>query len=106
MLTDLSKNVIFIKDIQSNLIDEAFFILKHDDNNSNSKYAKKRREIIMTEINEIIKEYSMKFQSERERTRKQEANKKAKQKKIKKNIFLFAVIFVATCFIISKIAFS
>ena len=54
MISNLSKNVICVKELPSNLIEEAFFILKMSENKLDDKYEKKRKEIIMAEINEIV----------------------------------------------------
>lgn len=78
------KNIIILKDLPSNLIEEAIIILK--DNNSKDK--KKMEEYSGSEAKNIIKEY---FEKE-----------KLRSKKGKKKIYLF-VIFMAVIFILNFI---
>ena len=62
MKTHTNKKVICVKDIPSNLIEEAIFILKTDgieENNSKLKFA--RKDIILKETEELVKEYSDEF---------------------------------------------
>jgi predicted nucleic acid-binding Zn ribbon protein len=87
MITKSNKNIVCIKDIPSNLIEEAILILKpnvsKDEKTNDVK--PKSREIILKEAEEIIKEYSSTAQIEKdaailERRRKTlEAKKKIKQ---------------------------
>jgi hypothetical protein len=78
------KNIIILKDLPSNLIEEAIIILK--DNNSKDK--KKMEEYSGSEAKNLIKEY---FESE-----------KIKTKKGKKKIYLFA-FFMIIIFILNFI---
>lgn len=78
------KNIIILKDIQSNLIEEAIIILK--DNNPKDK--KRMEEYARKEGRNIIKEY---FDKE-----------KIKNKKSKNKIYIFA-FFIITIFILNFI---
>lgn len=58
MNTSTNKNVVYIKDIPSNLIEEAIFILKSDiDETDNKKANIIRNEIILKETEDIVKQY-------------------------------------------------
>lgn len=57
MITNTNKKVICIKDIPSNLIEEAIFILKTDIDASNEKLKKKRKEIIENEAESLLNDY-------------------------------------------------
>lgn len=103
MISNLSKNVICVKEIPSNLIEEAFFILKISENKLDDKYEKKRKEIILAEINEIIKEYSTKFQSEKEIQKKKDIENRRKLRKLRWNALLIVTCLVAMCIIVAKI---
>lgn len=101
MITRINKNVISIKDIPSNLIEEAIFILKTNDTNEKSLSVKnKNKDIIMSEINEIIKDCSDKLEVEHEKLKINERKEKDKLKRIKMNIVTTAVIISVICFII------
>lgn len=78
------KNIIILKDLPSNLIEEAIIILK----DTNSKDKKKMEEYSGSEAKNIIKEY---FEEE-----------KLRSKKGKKKIYLFA-IFMVVIFILNFI---
>jgi hypothetical protein len=71
------KNIIILKDVPSNLIDEAIIILK--DNNSKDK--KRMEEYARKEGKNIVKEYFNKEQ--------------IKNKKSRKKIYLFAFFIIA-----------
>ncbi len=103
MISNLNKNVICIKDIPSNLIEEAFFVLKINKNELDESKESKRKIIIMNEINEIIKEYSGKFQIEKEKQKKKECEKTTRIKRAKLNILLSIGLFVLVCIIIASI---
>ena len=103
MISNISKNVICVKELPSNLIEEAFFILKMSENKLDDKYEKKRKEIIMAEINEMIKEYSAKFQSEKEIQKKKDMENRNKLKKLKWNALLIAGCVAIVCIIIANI---
>lgn len=78
------KNIIILKDVQSNLIDEAIIILK--DNNQKDK--KRMEEYARKEGKNIIKEYLN--------------TEQIKNKKSRKKIYLFA-FFIITIFILNFI---
>lgn len=103
MISNLNKNVICIKNIPSNLIEEAFFVLKINKNELNEVKEQKRKLIIMNEINEIIKEYSGKFQIEKDKQRKKESEKRSHLKKVKLNILLLVGLLALVCIIIVSI---
>lgn len=90
MLTRLCKDVIYLKDIKSNLIEEAFFILKESDNNKNQK---KRKETAMMEINELVDEYSEIIQ----KFNQKEAKEKNKMHSIKITMTIIFFVFVLSC---------
>lgn len=57
MITNINKKVICVKEIPSNIIEEAIFILKTDVTSSNEKVEKKRKEIIESEAQNFLKDY-------------------------------------------------
>lgn len=62
MNTHTNKKVVCVKDIPSNLIEEAIFILKSDVvENKNSKSNFTRKEIILKETEDLVREYSDEF---------------------------------------------
>ena len=62
MNTHTNKKVVCVKDIPSNLIEEAIFILKSDViENENNKSTGTRKEIILKETEDLVKEYSDEF---------------------------------------------
>lgn len=62
MNTSINKKVICVKDIPSNLIEEAIFILKSDVvENENKKTELIRKEIILKETEDFLKEYEDEF---------------------------------------------
>lgn len=101
MITRINKNVISIKDIPSNLIEEAIFILKTSDTNEKGLTVKnKNKDIIMTEINEIIKDCSNKLEIEHEDIKRVERRQRDKLKRLKVNIVTTAIIISAISFIV------
>lgn len=65
MIMHMGKKIICIKDIPSNLIEEAIFILKSNAvENKNVKFESKKKEIILDEAEEIVEEYVEKIQQE------------------------------------------
>ncbi len=62
MITHINKNVICIKDIPSNLVEEAILILKTDRENTNKKRLKTKNEIIMQESNDFISDFVMNYE--------------------------------------------
>lgn len=58
MNTSTNRKVVYIKDIPSNLIEEAIFILKSDvEESDNKKLNIARNEIILRETEDLVKEY-------------------------------------------------
>ncbi len=99
MITDIGKKIISIKDIPSNIIEEAIFILKSDVNNvKNEKIRDKQKEIVRAEAEDFVKDYVIKIQEDTE-AKKQE--KYLKNVKIK--AMLISIIAVISCLIIGKI---
>ncbi|MBO5179850.1 MAG: hypothetical protein J6B87_05855 [Clostridia bacterium] len=104
MITRINKNVICIKDIPSNLIEEAIFILKTSNGKEKSFSIKSRnKDIIMSEVNEIIKDCSSKLEVEREVAKAKEKSDREKLKRIKINVITSAIIISVICFIISLV---
>lgn len=104
MITRINKNVICIKDIPSNLIEEAIFILKTSNGKEKSFSIKSRnKDIIMSEVNEIIKDCSNKLEVERENAKIKERNAREKLKRIKVNVITMAIIITIVSFLISLI---
>ena len=100
MNTHTNKKVVCVKDIPSNLIEEAIFILKSDvvdDKNSKTKGA--RREIILKETEDLVREYSDEF----DRMEIEEENEKVITNEFKMKIVLSAVLVVLVCYLISII---
>lgn len=100
MLVHAGKKVICIKDIPSNLIEEAIFILKTNDNEPKEEFEVKTKEIILKEAEEIICDYESQIQIARE-SETEINNKKLKQ--IKFEACYIAVLFVIVCICISTI---
>ena len=63
MITHTNRKVVCIKDIPSNLIEEAIFILKTDSRQTKEKYQKIKKEIVLQETNELMNQYSRDFES-------------------------------------------
>lgn len=104
MITRINKNVISVKDIPSNLIEEAIFILKTNDVKEKGMVIKdKNKDIIMSEVNEIIKDCSTKLQIEHENIKMEERRERDKLKRIKINVVTSAIILSVICFIISLV---
>lgn len=101
MITRINKNVICVKDIPSNLIEEAIFILKSNDGKQNGFVIKaKNKEIVMAEINEIIKDCSEKLELDREKAKAREKLAKDKLKRIKLNTVTCVIVIMIICFAI------
>lgn len=78
MITNVSKNVICVKDIPSNIIEEAIFILKSDrETRKNDKLKINRKEIATREAEDFLKDYMDKM--EREEIYEKEKNSLAKK---------------------------
>lgn len=102
MITRINKNVISIKEIPSNLIEEAIFILKSNDGKEKGFSIKsKNKDIIMSEVQEIIKDCSSKLEIEHMNAKNEEKRERDKLKRIKLNVITSAIIISIICFIIS-----
>ena len=75
-----------VKDIPSNLIEEAILILKLDD----KKIKNKTKEILMLEAKEIINDCGVKLQTEYDARKKEERDAEYKRKKQKINLLTVA----------------
>ena len=95
----MGKKVVCIKDIPSNLIEEAIFILKTDTLESKKENLEiKTKEIILNEAEEIVNEYERKYESDK----KLENEKKIeKYNRIKKEALYYVGLFVIACIVIS-----
>ena len=82
MVTKMTKNVLLVQDVPSNLIEEVILILKTEDKKINNK----TREILIGEANEIINNCSKKLECEYEEFSKKEREKEIKRKKQKSNL--------------------
>lgn len=82
MITKINKNVLLVKEIPSNLIEEAILILKTED----KKIKTKTKEILMVEANDIIRDCSMKLQNEIDNDKKRKREEESKKKRIKTNL--------------------
>ena len=101
MITNTNKKVICIKDIPSNLIEEAIFILKTDIDASNEKLKKKRKEIIENEAESLlndymddVSDYDYEYENENEIEKLNFRNKKIKA-------ILITVSAVIVCYLLS-----
>ena len=62
MIMNVGKKIICMKDIPSNLIEEAIFILKPNvTQKENDKFENKTKEIILDEAEYIVEQYAMKL---------------------------------------------
>lgn len=85
MTTNTSKNIICVKDIPSNIIEEAIFILKPDVDES---YVDIRKEIAKDEVEEFVGEYVFDLEN------MQRENRKLKKKVNYKILFsVIAILF-------------
>lgn len=98
MITRINKNVICIKDIPSNLIEEAIFILKDKDDNHNNLIVKhKTKDIIIDEAQEIIKDCSNKLERDDENNKREIQKQIDKLRRIKINAVAISIITVIIC---------
>lgn len=98
MLMHLGKKIICVKDIPSNIIEEAIFILKSNVvENKNTKMEMRTKEIILNEAEEIVDEYLEKIQCEKD------CKSKVKQPQIGK---IKELIYIVGLFIIAGICIS
>ena len=100
MIMNLGKKIICVKDIPSNIIEEAIFILKSNVvDNKNSKLEIKTKEIILDEAEEIVDEYLDKIHQKKVEEKNIEKNKQLK-KEIMYIIGLFIIAFVCISVVI------
>ena len=100
MVTRLDKNILLLKEIPSNLIEEVILILKTDD----KKMKVKTREILMLEANEIINDCSLKLQSEYDENRRREREEAYKRRKQKMNLISILGFILFTGLIVSIVS--
>jgi hypothetical protein len=101
MIMNLGKKIVCVKDIPSNIIEEAIFILKSNVvDNKNSKLEIRTKEIILSEAEEIVDEYIDKIQQ-----KKNERNQNISQrnKQMKKEIIYIVGLFIIACVCISLV---
>lgn len=99
MIMHLGKKIICVKDIPSNIIEEAIFILKTNVvDNKNTKLELKTKEIILDEAEEIVDEYIEKIHDERKIANQ---NNSEKLNQIKKEIIYILGLFIIACVCIS-----
>lgn len=95
-----NRKVICVKDIPSNLIEEAIFILKSDDENKKNKQTKEsRKQIILNETENFMKKYEDEF-SKLQIERKDIES--AKKEFLLKTV-LCAVLVTLTCYFVSLV---
>lgn len=92
-----NKKVICVKDIPSNLIEEAIFILKSDAENENKKTKESRKQIILRETEDFVKKYTDEF----DRLKNDEKDMAEYKKELKLKMVLCGVLVVAGCYLIS-----
>lgn len=92
-----NKKVICVKDIPSNLIEEAIFILKSDDEIANKKTKESRKQIILRETEDFVKKYTDEFS----RLKNDEKDVIEYKKDLKSKIILCGVLVVAMCYLVS-----
>ena len=92
-----NKKVICVRDIPSNLIEEAIFILKSDDEIENKKTKESRKQIILRETEDFVKKYTDEFS----RLKNDEKDVIEYKKDLKSKIILCGVLVVVTCYLVS-----
>lgn len=100
MLVHAGKKVICIKDIPSNLIEEAVFILKTNDKEPKAEFEHKTKEIILEEAKNIISDYVIQMQIVN--NNEEDANLK-KLKQIKFEACYIIALFIIVCVCISVV---
>ncbi len=99
LITNTNKKVICIKDIPSNLIEEAIFILKNDmDMGKNTKHLETKKKIILQETKDFLRTYEADL--ERERRKSRETIEKKKRMKLAMGMIAFFALFVMVSIII------
>ena len=96
MNTHTNKKVVCVKDIPSNLIEEAIFILKSDVVEDKKGT---RKEIILKETEELVREYSDEF----DKIEIYEEEEKKIINEFKLKIVLSAILVVLVCYLVSII---
>lgn len=102
MIMHSDKRVVCVKDIPSNIIDEAIFILKENIvENQEEESEEKNREIILSEAEEIVNEYISKMQYETEEEIEEETNNHSSL--IKEIIYIAGLLIILGICLISVI---
>ena len=92
MIMNLGKRIICIKEIPSNLIDEAIFILKPNAiEKKNSALEEKTKQIIMDEAEDITNEYVNTIQYEKNM---EEENENYKKRELQKEVLYVLGLFI------------
>ena len=95
MITNINRKVICVKELPSNLIEEAIFILKTDiDEHKNLKTKREKNELILKETEDFIHMYSLDLE-------KQKMNEKKMLQQRRWKIIIGAVAFSLICLLIS-----
>ena len=98
VITHINKNVVCIKDIPSNLIEEAIFILKTGTEGIDKKWKKSKNEIIVQESNDLIDDFMISFKKKKEEIKNRET---AWRRKILMAIAIAGIIGVAVLLMLS-----
>lgn len=99
MITNINKKVICVKDIPSNIIEEAIFILKTDTSSAN-KNSEKRKELAQKETEDFLNEYISKLKQDNFKE-KRVKQKVLNREKIK--VFLITVAVLVSCYLLFTI---
>lgn len=100
MIMNSDKKIVCVRDIPSNIIEEAIFILKENVvDNQDESIEEKSREIILTEAEDIVDEYINKIQYDNEEYTKEINNKID----IKKEIFYISGLLIILGICISTV---
>ena len=92
MIMHVGKKIICMKDIPSNLIEEAIFILKPNvTQKENDKFENKTKEIILDEAEYIVEQYAIKLNE-----KKDEENLKKLSKIKREAIYIIALLVFAS----------
>ena len=92
MIMNLGKRIICIKEIPSNLIDEAIFILKPNAvEKKNNALEEKTKQIIMNEAQDITNEYVNTIQHEKNI---EEQNENCKKRELQKEVLYVLGLFI------------
>ena len=94
MITNLGKKVICIKEIPSNIIEEAFFIVKTDFEHVKKENAREsKKKIVLSEATQLIDYYGKEIEQ-------QKRDEKEWVKKKKREVLIASSIFVGICLIL------